>query len=107
MAGAFSPPAPVPRRRASDDLWGLTPAARKHAWRAITQGEARVVVGARSALFLPYRNLQLIVIDEEHDASYKQEEGVIYHARDMAVARARCDKIPDDPRLNALIGDVP
>lgn len=73
---------------------GISPAARKHTWRAIVQGEARVVVGARSGLFLPYRALKLMVADEEHDSSYKQEEGVIYHARDMAVARANFEKIP-------------
>ena len=57
-------------------------------WWAIAQGHAKIVVGARSALFLPYANLGLIVVDEEHEAAYKQEEGVTYHARDMAVARA-------------------
>ncbi|MGB4101594.1 MAG: primosomal protein N' [Alphaproteobacteria bacterium] len=57
-------------------------------WWAIAQGEAKIIVGARSALFLPYANLGLIVVDEEHEAAYKQEEGVTYHARDMAVARA-------------------
>lgn len=73
---------------------GLPAGRRKHSWRAVAEGTARVVVGARSALFLPYRNLKFIVIDEEHDASYKQEEGVIYHARDMAVTRGRFEKIP-------------
>jgi primosomal protein N' (replication factor Y) len=63
--------------------------ARRRAWREITAGRARLIVGARSALFLPYKNLKLIVIDEEHDSSYKQEEGVIYQARDLAVARAK------------------
>lgn len=63
--------------------------ARRRAWREITAGRARLIVGARSALFLPYKNLKLIVIDEEHDPSYKQEEGVIYQARDLAVARAK------------------
>lgn len=72
----------------------ITPARRRQGWQAIAKGQARVVVGARSALFLPYRRLGLIVIDEEHDASYKQQEGVIYHARDMAVARARFEAIP-------------
>lgn len=77
-------------------LWNseVTHAKKRAAWRAIIKGEAKVVVGARSALFLPYRHLSLIVVDEEHDASYKQEDGVIYHARDMAVARARFEKIP-------------
>jgi len=57
-------------------------------------GEARVVVGARSALFLPFKELGLIVADEEHEQAYKQEEGVIYHARDMAVVRARLENCP-------------
>ena len=57
---------------------GLTPAKRVTAWRAIASGNARLVVGARSALFLPYHHLKLIIVDEEHDASFKQEEGVLY-----------------------------
>ncbi len=73
---------------------GIGTAARREAWRKVASGEARVVVGARSALFMPFSKLGLIVVDEEHDASYKQEDGVIYHARDMAVARARHEKIP-------------
>jgi primosomal protein N' (replication factor Y) len=72
----------------------ITPARKRASWQAIANGTGRVVVGARSALFLPYRKLSLIVVDEEHDASYKQEEGVIYHARDMAVARAQFEKLP-------------
>jgi primosomal protein N' (replication factor Y) len=72
----------------------ITPAARRDGWRDVAYGRARVVVGARSALFLPYPELGLIVVDEEHDASFKQEEGVIYHARDMAVVRAREGNIP-------------
>lgn len=63
--------------------------ARRRAWREVAAGRARLVVGARSALFLPFKDLRLIVIDEEHDPSYKQEEGVIYQARDLAVARAK------------------
>lgn len=70
-----------------------TPASRAKIWQAAARGEAKLVVGARSALFLPYSNLGLIVVDEEHDPSYKQEDGVLYHARDMAVARARFEKI--------------
>ncbi len=64
----------------------LTQAARRRVWRRVNEGQARIVVGARSALFLPYRNLRLVIVDEEHEAAYKQEDGVIYHARDMAVA---------------------
>ncbi|HVI51709.1 MAG TPA: primosomal protein N' [Candidatus Sulfotelmatobacter sp.] len=72
----------------------LSDTARRETWRLAAEGRARVVVGARSALFLPYPELGLIVVDEEHDASFKQEEGVIYHARDMAVVRARVGAIP-------------
>ncbi|MFP6745943.1 MAG: primosomal protein N', partial [Alphaproteobacteria bacterium] len=67
----------------------LTAAQRRHTWRSVASGEARVVVGARSALFLPFPKLGVIIVDEEHDASFKQEDGVIYHARDMAVVRAQ------------------
>ena len=67
---------------------------RKRAYRAVMSGEARVVVGARSALFLPFAKLGLIIVDEEHEHAYKQEEGVIYHARDMAVVRARLENCP-------------
>ena len=72
----------------------LTAAQRRHAWRSVAVGDATVVVGARSALFLPFPRLGLIVVDEEHDASFKQEDGVIYHARDMAVVRARLERAP-------------
>ncbi len=70
------------------------PAARVALWRAAARGEAQIVVGARSALFLPFADLGVIVVDEEHDSSFKQEDGVIYNARDMAVARARAADIP-------------
>jgi primosomal protein N' (replication factor Y) len=67
---------------------------RRQTWRAVSAGRARVVVGARSALFLPFHELGLIIVDEEHDPSYKQEDGVIYQARDMAVLRASLAGIP-------------
>ena len=67
---------------------GVTMTERRRAWKMVGQGGAQLVVGARSALFLPYRDLGLVVVDEEHDTSYKQEDGVLYNARDMAVLRA-------------------
>lgn len=67
---------------------GVTMTERRRVWKMIGQGGAQLVVGARSALFLPYQSLGLIVVDEEHDTSYKQEDGVLYNARDMAVLRA-------------------
>jgi primosomal protein N' (replication factor Y) len=67
----------------------LTPAVRRETFRAVAEGRAGVVVGARSALFLPFADLRLIVVDEEHESAFKQEDGVIYHARDMAVVRAK------------------
>ena len=67
---------------------------RARIWRAVATGEARVVVGARSALFLPYTDLGLIVIDEEHDAGFKQDDRVHYQARDMAVVRASLGNFP-------------
>jgi len=72
----------------------LGTARRRLTWRAVAQGRAKVVVGARSALFLPYTDLGLIIVDEEHDGAFKQEDGVIYHARDMAVLRASLGEIP-------------
>jgi primosomal protein N' (replication factor Y) len=67
---------------------------RRATWRAVALGEAPVVVGARSALFLPFPDLGLIVVDEEHETAFKQEDGVVYHARDMAVVRARLAGAP-------------
>jgi len=71
---------------------GATMSERRRCWRAVASGDAQLVVGARSALFLPFQDLGLIVVDEEHDGSYKQEEGVYYHARDMSVLRASITK---------------
>jgi primosomal protein N' (replication factor Y) len=67
----------------------MTPAQRTKIWRGVMNGEVRAVVGARSALFLPFHELGLIVLDEEHDGAFKQSDGINYHARDMAVVRAR------------------
>jgi primosomal protein N' (replication factor Y) len=67
----------------------LTPAQRRETYRAVAEGRADVVVGARSALFLPFPSLGLIVVDEEHESAFKQEDGVMYHARDMAVVRGK------------------
>jgi len=73
---------------------GLRQSQRRRAWRAIASGEGKVVVGARSALFLPYANLGLIIVDEAHETSFKQEEGVHYHARDVAVMRGHFEGCP-------------
>ncbi len=77
-------------------LWhsSLKATERRRAWRAIASGEAQVVVGARSALFLPYARLGLIVVDEAHEVSFKQDDGVRYNARDVAVMRARFEDMP-------------
>lgn len=77
-------------------LWNsnLTPAQRRETWLNVHDGSAKLVVGARSALFLPFAKLALIVVDEEHDQSFKQEEGVTYHGRDMAVVRAKIEALP-------------
>jgi primosomal protein N' (replication factor Y) len=72
----------------------VAPRKRARTWQAVADGEVKAVVGARSALFLPYADLGLIVVDEEHEQAYKQEDGVRYHARDMAVVRAREARIP-------------
>lgn len=73
---------------------GMKQSDRKKNWRALADGSAKVVVGARSALFLPYANLGLIIVDEAHESSFKQEDGVRYHARDVAVMRGLHEQIP-------------
>lgn len=73
---------------------GLRARERRRAWHAIARGDAAIVVGARSALFLPYANLGVIIVDEAHEASFKQEDGVHYHARDVAVMRAQIEGLP-------------
>lgn len=86
------------RRRfgAEPVVWhsGLTSAQRRRGWRAVAEGQVPVLVGARSALFLPLADLGLVVVDEEHDQSFKQGDGVLYHARDMAQARAAIEGCP-------------
>lgn len=72
----------------------LKVSSRKECWAEVSSGKPIVVVGARSALFLPFPNLQFIVVDEEHETSFKQEEGVFYNARDMAIVRAKIEDIP-------------
>jgi primosomal protein N' (replication factor Y) len=72
----------------------LSQRLRARTWAAVAAGEVSVIVGARSALFLPYADLGLVIVDEEHDPAYKQEDGARYHARDMAVVRARSADIP-------------
>ena len=72
----------------------ITPKNKRKIWKGIINNEIKLVVGARSALLLPFKNLGVIVVDEEHDVSYKQDEGVIYNARDMAISRAFFEKIP-------------
>ncbi len=99
------------RRRFGVDpaLWHseLSSRTRRDTWRAVAEGGAPVVVGARSALFLPYPDLGLLIVDEEHETAFKQEDGVIYHARDMAVVRARlagaaCILVSATPSLETL-----
>ncbi len=77
-------------------LWhsDLTLKLRRQTWQAISKNQISVLVGARSALFLPFRNLGLIIVDEEHETAFKQEEGVIYNARDMAIVRAKLTNCP-------------
>ncbi len=85
------------------EFFGITPAVwhsgiskkkKEVIWSGVSNGEIKVVIGARSALFLPFKKLGLIIIDEEHDQSYKQDEGITYNARDMAISRASFENIP-------------
>ena len=73
---------------------GITPRKRKIIWSGVVNNKLKVVIGARSSLFLPFKDLGLIVVDEEHDQSFKQDEGVIYNARDMAISRAYFENFP-------------
>ena len=77
-------------------IWhsGTSKKNKKIIWRGVIENNIKVVLGARSALFLPFKKLGLIIVDEEHDASYKQDEGIIYNARDMAITRASIENIP-------------
>ncbi len=77
-------------------LWhsGITKKKKEIIWSGVNEGKIKVIIGARSSMFLPFKKLGVIIVDEEHDQSYKQDEGVIYNARDMAVARASFENIP-------------
>jgi len=86
-----------------EEFFGFTPSiwhskigikSKRKIWQGIINNNLKLVIGARSSLLLPFKNLGLIVLDEEHDPSYKQDEGIIYHARDMAIARASFENIP-------------
>ena len=73
---------------------GISKKKKEIIWSGVANGEIKVVIGARSSLFLPFKKLGLIIVDEEHDQSYKQDEGVTYNARDMAISRASFENIP-------------
>ena len=86
-----------------EDFFGFTPAIwhskigiknKRKIWQGVIKNNLNLVIGARSSLLLPFKNLGLIILDEEHDPSYKQDEGIIYHARDMAISRASFENIP-------------
>ena len=72
----------------------ITPKNKRIIWKGIINNKIKLVIGARSSLLLPFKNLGIIIVDEEHDASYKQDDGVVYHARDMAISRASIENIP-------------
>ncbi len=73
---------------------GVSKKKKELIWSGISNGEVKVIIGARSSLFLPFKNLGMIIVDEEHDQSFKQDEGVTYNARDMAISRASFENIP-------------
>ena len=73
---------------------GISKKKKELIWSGISNGEVKVIIGARSSLFLPFKNLGMIIVDEEHDQSFKQDEGVTYNARDMAISRASFENIP-------------
>ena len=77
-------------------IWhsGTTKKNKSIIWKGVTEGKVKIVIGARSSLFLPFKKLGIIIVDEEHDTSYKQDEGVSYNARDMAITRASLENIP-------------
>jgi primosomal protein N' (replication factor Y) len=77
-------------------IWhsGVTKKNKEIIWSGVANGEIRVVIGARSSLFLPFKKLGLVIVDEEHDQSYKQDEGVRYNARDMAISRTSFENVP-------------
>ena len=86
-----------------EDFFGFEPAIwhskitqkkKRLIWKGLINNKIKILVGARSALLLPFKKLGIIIVDEEHDTSYKQDEGVIYNARDMAISRANFEKIP-------------
>ena len=86
-----------------EEFFGFTPSiwhskigikSKRKIWQGVIGRDLKLVIGARSSLMLPFKNLGLIVLDEEHDPSYKQDEGIIYHARDMAISRASFENIP-------------
>ena len=77
-------------------IWhsGTTKKNKSVIWKGVIEDKIKIIIGARSSLFLPFKKLGIIVVDEEHDVSYKQDEGVSYNARDMAITKASLENIP-------------
>ena len=94
MSNILNPYPKIKPVNALNSSTGITKKNKEIIWSGIVTGKIKVVIGARSALFLPFKKLGLIIVDEEHDQSYKQDEGVIYNARDMAISRASFENIP-------------